>query len=149
MNPRWSRACNPLPITLEALIFASQMPVSQRGRISAIPASTSGAKSWRINLDGAYLTIRESLRHMPVKDWGRVLAVSSIAGVRGIERGACLQRIKTRCHRDDPRIFPPITRSCPSHLMRYALAMSTLTSLNATRKVSLNARILAKTKPAP
>ena len=41
---------------------------------------------WRkimaINLDGAYLTIRESLRHMPVQEWGRVLAVSSIAGVR-------------------------------------------------------------------
>ena len=44
---------------------------------------------WRkimaINLDGAYLTIRESLRHMPVQKWGRVLAVSSIAGVRGLK----------------------------------------------------------------
>jgi len=44
---------------------------------------------WRkimaINLDGAYLTIRESLRHMPVQEWGRVLAVSSIAGVRGLK----------------------------------------------------------------
>jgi 3-hydroxybutyrate dehydrogenase len=44
---------------------------------------------WRnimaINLDGAYLTIRESLRHMPVKDWGRVIAISSIAGVRGLK----------------------------------------------------------------
>jgi NAD(P)-dependent dehydrogenase (short-subunit alcohol dehydrogenase family) len=44
---------------------------------------------WRkimaINLDGAYLTIRESLSHMPVQEWGRVLAVSSIAGVRGLK----------------------------------------------------------------
>jgi 3-hydroxybutyrate dehydrogenase len=44
---------------------------------------------WRkimaINLDGAYLTIRESLRHMPVKDWGRVIAISSIAGLRGLK----------------------------------------------------------------
>ena len=44
---------------------------------------------WRnimaINLDGAYLTIREALRHMPVKDWGRVIAISSIAGVRGLK----------------------------------------------------------------
>ena len=44
---------------------------------------------WRkimaINLDGAYLTIRESLHHMPVQEWGRVLAVSSIAGVRGLK----------------------------------------------------------------
>ena len=38
-----------------------------------------------INLDGAYLTIRESLRHMPVKDWGRVIAISSIAGLRGLK----------------------------------------------------------------
>ena len=44
---------------------------------------------WRkiiaINLDGTYLTIRECLRHMPVKDWGRVIAISSIAGVRGLK----------------------------------------------------------------
>jgi len=44
---------------------------------------------WRkimaINLDGAYLTIRESLRHMQVKDWGRVIAISSIAGLRGLK----------------------------------------------------------------
>jgi len=37
------------------------------------------------NLDGAYLTIREGLRHMPVKSWGRVVAVSSIAGLRGLK----------------------------------------------------------------
>ena len=49
----------------------------------------SSFEFWRkimaINLDGAYLTIRESLRYMPVKDWGRILAVSSIAGVRGLK----------------------------------------------------------------
>jgi 3-hydroxybutyrate dehydrogenase len=39
------------------------------------------------NLDGAFLTIRESLRTMHGLDWGRVIGVSSIAGVRGL-RGA-------------------------------------------------------------
>ncbi len=39
------------------------------------------------NLDGAFLTIRESLKTMRDLDWGRVIAVSSIAGVRGL-RGA-------------------------------------------------------------
>ncbi|MEM1373789.1 MAG: SDR family oxidoreductase [Pseudomonadota bacterium] len=37
------------------------------------------------NLDGAYLTIREALRRMPVDEWGRVVAISSIAGLRGLK----------------------------------------------------------------
>ncbi|WP_299280312.1 SDR family NAD(P)-dependent oxidoreductase [uncultured Tateyamaria sp.] len=36
------------------------------------------------NLDGAFLTIRESLTSMRQTDWGRVIAVSSIAGLRGL-----------------------------------------------------------------
>lgn len=39
----------------------------------------------RINLDGAFLTIRECLPGMKDLGWGRVLAVSSIAGVRGLK----------------------------------------------------------------
>ena len=49
----------------------------------------SSFEFWRkimaINLDGAYLTIRESLHHMDMKDWGRIIAISSIAGVRGLK----------------------------------------------------------------
>jgi len=37
------------------------------------------------NLDGAFLTIRESLRSMVQTEWGRVIAVSSIAGLRGLK----------------------------------------------------------------
>ncbi|WP_147124496.1 SDR family NAD(P)-dependent oxidoreductase [Shimia ponticola] len=37
------------------------------------------------NLDGAYFTIREGLRRMPIDDWGRVIAISSIAGLRGLK----------------------------------------------------------------
>jgi len=39
------------------------------------------------NLDGAMLTIQACLPSMLSTDWGRVIAVSSIAGVRGL-RGA-------------------------------------------------------------
>ncbi|MFZ7093394.1 SDR family NAD(P)-dependent oxidoreductase [Primorskyibacter sp. 2E233] len=37
------------------------------------------------NVDGAFLTIRESLKSMTQTDWGRVIAVSSIAGIRGLK----------------------------------------------------------------
>ncbi|CUH52940.1 SDR family oxidoreductase [Shimia sp. R11_0] len=44
---------------------------------------------WRhmmaINIDGVFLTIRESLKSMAQTDWGRVMAVSSIAGLRGLK----------------------------------------------------------------
>ena len=39
------------------------------------------------NLDGAFITIRESMRSMVQADWGRVIAVSSIAGIRGLKGG--------------------------------------------------------------
>ncbi|MEQ5870428.1 SDR family oxidoreductase [Sagittula sp. NFXS13] len=37
------------------------------------------------NVDGAFLTIRESLKSMTTTDWGRVIAVSSIAGLKGLK----------------------------------------------------------------
>ena len=44
---------------------------------------------WRqmmaINLDGAFLTIRESLTGMVTTEWGRVIAISSIAGLKGLK----------------------------------------------------------------
>ena len=39
------------------------------------------------NLDGAFVTIREAMRSMVQADWGRVIAVSSIAGIRGLKGG--------------------------------------------------------------
>ena len=40
------------------------------------------------NLDGAFLTMRAALRSMHGQNWGRVIGVSSIAGVRGLKGGA-------------------------------------------------------------
>lgn len=37
------------------------------------------------NVDGAFLTIRECLKSMIETDWGRVIAISSIAGLRGLK----------------------------------------------------------------
>ena len=42
-------------------------------------------KIMRTNLDGAFLTVRESLKSMLTTDWGRVITVSSIAGLRGLK----------------------------------------------------------------
>lgn len=46
------------------------------------------------NLDGAFLTIRESLLSMRQTDWGRVIAVSSIAGVKGLKGAPCYSASK-------------------------------------------------------
>jgi len=46
------------------------------------------------NLDGVFLTIRESLKSMKTLDWGRVIAVSSIAGVRGLKGGSAYSASK-------------------------------------------------------
>lgn len=49
----------------------------------------TGLDFWRdmmaTNLDGAFLTIRESLKSMTTTEWGRVIAVSSIAGIKGLK----------------------------------------------------------------
>lgn len=47
---------------------------------------TDGAlfrKIMATNLDGCFYTMREALRSMMGTDWGRVIAIASIAGVRG------------------------------------------------------------------
>jgi NAD(P)-dependent dehydrogenase (short-subunit alcohol dehydrogenase family) len=41
------------------------------------------------NLDGAFLTIRECLASMRTTDWGRVISISSIAGLRGLQGASC------------------------------------------------------------
>lgn len=46
------------------------------------------------NLDGAYLTIREAMRSMHGQDWGRVIAISSIAGLRGLKGAAAYSASK-------------------------------------------------------
>ncbi|WP_204113717.1 SDR family NAD(P)-dependent oxidoreductase [Shimia biformata] len=53
---------------------------------------------WRnmmaINVDGVFLTIRECLKSMHQTDWGRVMAISSIAGLRGLQGAPCYSATK-------------------------------------------------------
>jgi len=48
---------------------------------------------WRnmmaINVDGCFLTIRECLKSMHGTDWGRVIAISSIAGLKALKGASC------------------------------------------------------------
>lgn len=46
------------------------------------------------NLDGAFLTIRESLKTMRDTEWGRVIAISSMAGLRGLPGAAAYSASK-------------------------------------------------------
>lgn len=76
--------------------------VSQRGPIQICVPNAGIAEGrslhktdmafWRdtmaTNLDGAFLTIRECLGSMRQTDWGRVIGVSSIAGLRGLPGAA-------------------------------------------------------------
>jgi 3-hydroxybutyrate dehydrogenase len=53
---------------------------------------------WRrimsINLDGAFLTMREALPDMLEAGWGRMIGISSIAGVHGLRGGAAYSASK-------------------------------------------------------
>lgn len=76
--------------------------VRQRGPIQICIANAGIAEGralhktdmdfWRrmmaTNLDGAFLTIRESMASMREADWGRVIAISSIAGLKGLKGAA-------------------------------------------------------------
>ena len=46
------------------------------------------------NLDGAFITIRECMKSMLQSNWGRVIGISSIAGVRGLKGGGAYSASK-------------------------------------------------------
>ena len=86
-----------------AVIAGVATAVKERGPIQICVANAGVAEGkalhktsvefWRnmmaTNLDGAFLTIRECLTSMLQTDWGRVIAVASIAGVRGLKGAPC------------------------------------------------------------
>ncbi|MFV0513932.1 MAG: SDR family NAD(P)-dependent oxidoreductase [Jhaorihella sp.] len=75
-----------------------QICVANAGIAEGKALHKTSMEFWRnmmaTNLDGAFLTIRESLTSMRRTDWGRVIAVASIAGVRGLKGGACYSASK-------------------------------------------------------
>lgn len=97
------------------------------------------------NLDGAFLTIRECLGSMRQTDWGRVLTIASIAGVRGLPGAPCYTASKhgliglTRALSEDymgkPFTFNAI---CPGYVdtpivERNTLAIAERTGLSAEK----------------
>ncbi|MEM8774737.1 MAG: SDR family oxidoreductase [Pseudomonadota bacterium] len=66
-----------------------QICVANAGIAEGNALHSTDVEFWRkimsTNLDGAFLTIREALRSMRQTDWGRVIAISSIAGLKGLK----------------------------------------------------------------
>jgi NAD(P)-dependent dehydrogenase (short-subunit alcohol dehydrogenase family) len=90
------RAENSVVETIAAAVEARgpiQICVPNAGIAEGKSVLKTSLEFWRdmmaTNLDGAFLTIRESLRSMVETDWGRVIAVSSMAGIRGIKGAPC------------------------------------------------------------
>jgi len=83
----------------ESVVDGVAAAVAARGPIQICVANAGIAEGralhktdmafWRkmmsINIDGVFLTIRESLKSMNQTDWGRVMVISSIAGLRGLK----------------------------------------------------------------
>lgn len=69
-----------------------QICVPNAGIATGKAAHKTDMKFWRdmmaTNLDGAFLTIRESLKTMRETEWGRVITVSSMAGLKGLPGAA-------------------------------------------------------------
>lgn len=75
------------------------------------------------NLDGAFLTIREAMRSMKDTDWGRVITVASIAGLRGLPGAPCYTASKhgliglTRALSEDFVLSPyTFNAICPAYV---------------------------------
>ena len=70
-----------------------QICVANAGSAEGKALHKMSMEFWRnmmaTNLDGAFLTIRECLTSMRQTDWGRVITIASIAGVRGLKGAPC------------------------------------------------------------
>ncbi len=75
-----------------------QICVANAGIAEGRSVHNSSLDFWRkimaTNLDGAFLTIRECFNTMHPTGWGRVLVISSIAGVHGLKGGAAYSASK-------------------------------------------------------
>ena len=79
----------------EAAVSASgpiRVHVANAGIAEGMPFAKMDFDFWRktmaTNLDGAFLSIRESLTSMRQAGWGRIIAISSIAGLRGLKNAS-------------------------------------------------------------
>lgn len=75
-----------------------QICVANAGIAEGKSLAKMSLEFWRnmvaTNLDGAFLTIRESMSSMKTTDWGRVITIASMAGVRGLPGAPCYTATK-------------------------------------------------------
>jgi 3-hydroxybutyrate dehydrogenase len=61
--------------------------VANAGAAASAPLTRTDLELWRqmldVNLTGVFLTLRESLRTMQGRDWGRLITIASTAGLKG------------------------------------------------------------------
>jgi len=66
--------------------------IANAGIAETLPIAKMDLDFWRrtmaTNLDGAFLTMKAALPGMIENQWGRVIAIASIAGQRGMSRGS-------------------------------------------------------------
>lgn len=87
--------------SVEAAVAARgpvQICVANAGVAEGAALHRTTMEFWRdmmaTNLDGAFLTIRESFKSMRKTNWGRVITVSSVAGLRGLKGASCYSASK-------------------------------------------------------
>lgn len=74
-----------------AAMFAQAGPVdiviANAGAAESAPVTRTSLDLWQqmlaVNLTGAFLTLREGLRQMEGRDWGRLITIASTAGLKG------------------------------------------------------------------
>lgn len=66
---------------------AVDIVIANAGASASAPLVRTSLDQWNkmidVNLTGTFLTLREGLRQLPKNNWGRLIAVSSTAGLRG------------------------------------------------------------------
>ncbi|MEP0964395.1 MAG: SDR family oxidoreductase [Roseobacter sp.] len=97
------------------------------------------------NLDGAFLTIREAMNSMRLTEWGRVIAISSIAGLKGLQGASCYTASKhgmiglirglSEDHLGQPFTFNAL---CPAYVDTEIVTRNTA-SISARARVTENA----------
>lgn len=75
-----------------------QVCVSNAGIAEGRSLAKTDTEFWRrvmaTNLDGAFWTVREAMKTMHGANWGRVIAISSIAGLKGLKGAAAYSASK-------------------------------------------------------
>jgi NAD(P)-dependent dehydrogenase (short-subunit alcohol dehydrogenase family) len=80
-------AVNQLFTNLKADHDGANIVIANAGAADSVPISKLSLSQWNammdVNLTGAFLTIQAGLAGMADKGWGRIIAIASVAGLKG------------------------------------------------------------------